>query len=188
MKQKFSANNYLRTVVSSQSSYSISIQITHPTYPGQPPLVGNIFSCACQILSNAFYQIYSVCLLLVGCAPALSFMRSGCKQQSVQLIAGWISVPLGSLLLSYMSSQASSFYTWHITMCWQINLWVLNGTQQDNVTHNNNAIHAEKKIPLKNRGSWDGSLQHGVEGRIWCSNKKTFIYVSHMKTQPISID
>lgn len=125
-----------------------------------------ICSCVCQVLSGAFYQIYSVCLLLAGCAPALFSMISGCKQQSVQLIAGWVSVPLGSLLLSNMSSQASCFYTWHITVCWQINLWALNGTQQDNVTQNNNVIHAgEKKIPLKNRDSLQRVLA------AWCGRQ-----------------
>lgn len=126
-------------------------------------------SCACQVLSGAFYQIDSVCLLSAGCAPALSSMISGCKQQSVQLIAGWVSVPLGSLLLSNMSSQASCFYTWHITVCWQINLWALNGTQQDNVTQNNNVIHAGgKKIPLKNRDSLKRFLA------TWCERQNMF--------------
>lgn len=89
---------------------------------------------------------YTVCLLLAGVHQlSLSFMMSGCRQQSVQLIDGWVNVPVGPLLFSYMSSQASCFYTWHITMCWQINLGALNGAQQDNVTHNNDVKHTERK-------------------------------------------
>lgn len=114
---------------------------------------------SCQKSSNEFHMLseyytqffqasfiklmlYSVWLLLSGCAPALSFIMSVCRQQSVQLLDELVTVPLGSLLFSYMSSQAACFYTWHITMCWQINLWELNGTE-NNVTHN--VKHTGKK-------------------------------------------
>lgn len=88
-------------------------------------------------------------------------MISGWKQQSVQLGAGWVSFPLGHLLLSYVSSQAACFHTWHIRMCWLINVWALNGTQHRNVTHYDDVILAAKH---SHAGKTSG-LKEGSEGR-----------------------
>lgn len=74
----------------------MSSPVTSPISNQNRSWPGSLFqicSCTRHILSNAVYQICSVCLLLTGCAPALSYMTSGWKQQSLQLIARWVSAP-----------------------------------------------------------------------------------------------
>lgn len=87
-------------------------------------------------------------------------MTSGWKQQSVQLRVGW--VPQGRLLLSsYVSSRAACFHTWHIRACWQINVWALNGTQHDNITHYGDVIRAAPRNHAEKNGGWEkGPLVH----------------------------
>lgn len=86
--------------------------------------------------------LFSLAVAVWLCTSTLSHNVS--LQTTVSAINTWVSdcPPWPSIILIHVL-PGCVLYTWHITMCWQINLWELNGTR-NNVTHYN-VKHTEKK-------------------------------------------
>lgn len=93
-----------------------------PSVRKTPP-TGNMFMHPClSIALNVIQCLYIRSILFaVGPLCTCSLFHYVRLQTTVSAINRWVShCPPGLLLFPYMSSQSSCFYTWHITMCWQI--------------------------------------------------------------------